>query len=72
MKLRLHSSIHLYDVALFVVVVVHADGVSLFPEVRPLSMPQMIHEYGEPRWNDANRGKLKISERNVSYGLSKV
>jgi hypothetical protein len=30
MKLRLHSSIHLYDVALFVVVV-HADGVSLFP-----------------------------------------
>jgi hypothetical protein len=31
-----------------------------------LFIHQMIHEYGEPRWNDIDRGKPKNSEKNLS------
>jgi hypothetical protein len=27
---------------------------------------QMIYAYGDPQWNDTDKGKLKISERNLS------
>jgi hypothetical protein len=39
-------------------------------ELRPptdlLLIPQVIHEYGEPRWDDTDREKPKNSERNLS------
>jgi hypothetical protein len=28
--------------------------------------PQVIHEYGGPRWNDTDRVKLKNPEKNLS------
>jgi hypothetical protein len=31
-----------------------------------LFIPQMIYEYGGPRWNDIDRRKLKNLERNLS------
>jgi hypothetical protein len=47
--------------------VVHGE---IITELRPLTgilvIPQMIHEYGEERWNDTDRGKLKNSEKNLS------
>jgi len=42
---------------------VHVDGVR--PRLwtaatnEPIVHPQMTYEYGEPRWNDIDRGKLK-------------
>jgi hypothetical protein len=30
-----------------------------------LRFPPMIHEYGERRWNDVDRGKPKNSEKNL-------
>jgi hypothetical protein len=53
------------------VVVVHVDGVRLClwtaatngPIVHP---PGNTYEYGEPRWNDIDRGKPKNSEKNLS------
>jgi hypothetical protein len=39
------------------------------PELRPptglLSTPQVIYLFGEPRWNDTDRGKLKNSEKSL-------
>jgi hypothetical protein len=39
-------------------------------ELRPptdlLFIPQVMYEYGEPRWNDTDRGKPKNSEENLS------
>jgi hypothetical protein len=36
-------------------------------ELQPLFfIPRMMYEYGEPRWNDIERRKLKKSERNLS------
>jgi hypothetical protein len=50
-------------------VVVYVDGVDV-SELRPPSglffVLQMIHAYGQPRWNDIDRGKPKNSERNLS------
>jgi hypothetical protein len=31
-----------------------------------LFIPQMIFDYGEPWWSDADRGKLKNLEKNLS------
>jgi hypothetical protein len=31
-----------------------------------LFIPQIIYEYGEPRWNDIDRGKLYNLEKNLS------
>jgi hypothetical protein len=35
----------------------------LWPPTGPLFVPQMIDEYGEPRWNDFDRAKPKNSEK---------
>jgi hypothetical protein len=50
-----------------VVVVVHVeDDVSeLRPPTSILFIPKAIHEYGESRWNDIDRGKLKNSKKNL-------
>jgi hypothetical protein len=32
-----------------------------------LFIPQMIYAYGEPRWNDTDRGKPKIWEKILSH-----
>jgi hypothetical protein len=43
--------------------VVHAMGQDIVPELRPptglLFIPQMIHELGDPWWNDTDRGKTE-------------
>jgi hypothetical protein len=31
-----------------------------------LFIPQMIYGYGQPRWNDSDRKKLKNLEKNLS------
>jgi hypothetical protein len=53
-----------------VVIFDHVDGARHVPELRPptvlLFILQMIHEYGEPRWNSIDRGKPKNSEENLS------
>jgi hypothetical protein len=45
-------------------------GLDYVSELLPLTdilfIPQMIHEYGERRWNDIGRGKPKNSEKNLS------
>jgi hypothetical protein len=38
----------------------------LLPLTNILFIPQIIHEYGERRWNDTDRGKPKNSEKNLS------
>jgi hypothetical protein len=42
-------------------------GWDYVPELRPpadvLFIPHMIHEYGQPRWNDTDRGKTKTSDK---------
>jgi hypothetical protein len=47
-----------------VCVVVHVEGSDYVSELRPpkgpLFVPQVIYEYGEPRWNYIDRGKLLI------------
>jgi hypothetical protein len=56
---------------LTVVVVVHVSGgryvSELWPPVGLLFVLQVIQEYGEPRWNDINRGKLKNLDKNLSH-----
>jgi hypothetical protein len=43
-------------------VVVHVDG----PPTGLLFIPQMIYDYGEPRWNNTDRGNRKNSDRTLS------
>jgi hypothetical protein len=35
-------------------------------QTSPLLIPQIIYEYGKPRWNDTDRRKPKNSEKDVS------
>jgi hypothetical protein len=46
------------------------DGRDDVSELRPptglLFVPQMIYEYGEPRWGDIEREKSKNLEKNLS------
>jgi hypothetical protein len=39
----------------------------LQPPTSLLFIPQIIYEYGEPRWNHVDRRKSKSSEKNLSY-----
>jgi hypothetical protein len=39
-------------------------GSKYVSELRPLFIPQVMNEYGEPRWNDIDRGKPKNFEKN--------
>jgi hypothetical protein len=48
-------------------ILMETDDVSqLQPPLDLLFIAQMIYEYGEPRWNDNDRGKPKDSEINLS------
>jgi hypothetical protein len=42
----------------------------LQPPTGILFIPQVIHEYGEPWWNDIDRGKQKNFEKNLSQSHS--
>jgi hypothetical protein len=42
------------------------DGCELRPLTCSLFIPQVIYEYGRPRWNDIDRLKPKNSEKNLS------
>jgi hypothetical protein len=50
--------------------VVYVDG-DYVSELRPatglLFIPQVIYEYGKPRWNDTDRGNPKKPEKKLSH-----
>jgi hypothetical protein len=58
----------------FHLVVVMSMGSYYVSELRPPAglsfVPQTIHDYGDPRWNDIDRGKPKNSERTCSSATS--
>jgi hypothetical protein len=51
-------------------VVVYVDGVRpclwTVATNGPIVYPQVTYDYGEPQWNDIDRGKPKNSEKNLS------
>jgi hypothetical protein len=50
-----------------IVVVFHVDGVRLTATSnRPIFFPQTIHDFGEPVWNDIDRGKTEELGENCS------
>jgi hypothetical protein len=45
---------------------IERDNVSeLQPPTGLLFIPQFIYKYGEPQWNDIDRGKTKNSEEKI-------
>jgi hypothetical protein len=64
-----HLTLSLDCVISQIVVVVYIDGVRLYLRIEVTNGPfvrrQMIYEYGEPWWNDIDRGKLKNSEKSL-------
>jgi hypothetical protein len=48
-------------------------GVRLYPLTAasngPVVHPQMIYEYGEPRWNDIDRETKELGQKPVSVSL---
>jgi hypothetical protein len=60
------AAFHVSHTAFQVVVVLHVDGVRIYLRTLatngPTGHPQMIHEYGEPLWNNIG-GEIRITRR---------
>jgi hypothetical protein len=56
-----------HTMATVVHVVDHVIGLVYVSATGLLLILQVIYEYGEPRWNDTDRGKPKNSEKNLPH-----